>query len=108
MLVICCAFAVSKMPGNLVESVNTVIGLVGGPLLGLFFMGMFTKLANTRGALTGCLAGFSFVLLLYLYQNGMLTAEHPGTLVSFIWFSLIGCAVTMSVGLLTSALFGKR
>ncbi len=58
-LVIGLAFVVSKMPGNLVESVNTIIGLVGGPLLGLFFLGMFTTRATARGALTGCLTGFA-------------------------------------------------
>jgi sodium-coupled monocarboxylate transporter 8/12 len=107
-LVIAFAFVVSTMEQNLVESVNTIIGLVGGPLLGMFFLGMFTKLAETRGALTGCIAGFSVVLPLHLYQNGFLTAEKPDTIVSFIWFSLIGCSVTMIVGLITSALFGKR
>ncbi|MBX7211606.1 MAG: sodium/solute symporter [Verrucomicrobiaceae bacterium] len=107
-LVITLAFAVSKMPGNLVESVNTVIGLVGGPLLGLFFLGMFTKRADTRGALLGCLGGFVFVLLLYLYQNGMMTATKPEQMVSFIWFSLIGCAITMTVGLLTSGRSAPR
>jgi len=107
-LVIMLAFAVSKMPGNLVESVNTVIGLIGGPLLGLFFLGMFTKRATTRGALIGCLGGFAFVLSLYLYQNGMITAQKPAQVVSFIWFSLIGCAVTMTVGLLTSGRSAQR
>jgi Na+/proline symporter len=96
------AFAVSRMPGNLVESVNTVIGLIGGPLLGLFFLGMFTRRADTRGALLGCLAGFIGLLSIYLYQSGFFTAEKPAPVVSFIWFSLFGCAITMIVGLLTS------
>jgi SSS family transporter len=101
-LVIACAFAVSKMRGNLVESVNTVIGLVGGPLLGLFFMGMFTSRATSRGALTGCFTGFISVLLLYFYQSGILIADKPQVIVSFVWFTVIGCAITMIVGLLTS------
>lgn len=105
-IVIGLAFAVSLMPGNLVESVNTVIGLVGGPLLGLFFLGMFTKRATTRGALLGCLAGFIGLLALYLYQNGMLTSVKPPLLVSFIWFSLLGTLITLGVGLLTSGRSG--
>ncbi len=96
------AFAVSAMPGNLVESVNTVIGLIGGPLLGLFFLGMFTQRATTRGALVGCLSGFGTLLSLYLYQSGFFTPEKPAPLISFVWFSLLGCSVTMAVGLLTS------
>lgn len=101
-VVMALAFAVSVMPGNLVESVNTIIGLIGGPLLGLFFLGMFTQRADTRGALIGCLAGFVVLLGLLLYQNGVFTATKPAVLVSFIWFSLLGCLVTMSVGLLVS------
>jgi len=101
-LVMCLAFAVSQMRGNLVESVNTVIGLVGGPLLGLFFLGMFTRRADTRGALVGCLSGFVSLLSLFLYQNGLFTAEVPPQLVSFIWFSLFGGIITVGVGLLFS------
>jgi SSS family transporter len=102
LLVMALAFAVSNMRGNLVESVNTVIGLVGGPLLGLFFLGMFTKRADTRGALGGSLAGFLSLLTLYLYQNGLFTAERPAPLVSFIWFSFLGSLVTVVVGILLS------
>jgi sodium-coupled monocarboxylate transporter 8/12 len=100
LLVMVLAFAVSKMPGNLVESVNTVIAIVGGPLLGLFFLGMFTKRADTRGALAGCLVGFLSLVALYFYQIGLFTAEKPEQLVSFIWFSLFGALITVGTGLL--------
>lgn len=101
-LVMALAFAVSRIPGNLVESVNTIIGLVGGPLLGLFFLGMFTRKATSRGALRGCCASFASVLALYLYQTGFFTPEKPPPVVSFIWFTLIGCSITVAVGLLAS------
>lgn len=106
-LVMGLAFGVSKMKGNLVESVNTVIGLIGGPLLGMFFLGMFTRRADTRGALFGGLAGFSTLLGLYLYQLGVFTSQAPAQVVSFIWFSLLGCLVTMAVGLITSGRSGS-
>ncbi len=106
-LVMALAFAVSKMPGNLVESVNTIIGLVGGPLLGLFFLGMFTQRATTRGALIGCFTGFVALLGLFLYQSGFFTATTPPTRISFVWFSLLGTAITTVVGLLTSGPSGN-
>ena len=106
-LVMALAFGVSAMPGNLVESVNTIIGLIGGPLLGLFFLGMFTQRATTRGALIGCFSGFAMLLGLFVYQNGWLTAGKPPQLISFVWFSLLGCLVTMAVGLVTSGRSGN-
>ncbi|MGV3661476.1 MAG: sodium:solute symporter family transporter [Prosthecobacter sp.] len=102
-LVMGLAFLVDMMPGNLVESVNTVIGLIGGPLLGLFFLGMFTKRATTRGALYGCLIGFVALLLLFLWQNKVLTGQAPSLVISFIWFSFLGCAVTLVTGLALSS-----
>jgi SSS family transporter len=97
------AFSVSLMKGNLVESVNTIIGLIGGPLLGLFFLGMFTKRATTFGALLGSLVGFITLMAIYLYQEGFFSANKPPMLVSFLWFSMIGCLITMAVGLICSS-----
>jgi len=83
--------------------VNTVIGLIGGPLLGLFFLGMFTQGATTQGALLGCLAGFVGLLSILpvskwlLHHREARTRSYPS-----IWFSLFGCLITMGVGLLTS------
>ncbi len=107
-IVMALAFAVSLMRGNLVESVNTVIGLIGGPLLGLFFLGMFTRRADSRGALIGCLAGFTLLLGIYLYQNGVFTTEVPAQLVSFIWFSLFGSLITVLTGLAVSRAIPAR
>lgn len=104
LLVIGLAFAVSRMPGNLVESVNTIIGLVGGPMLGLFFLGMFTRRATHQGALLGCGFGFAGPLMLWLYQTGALTpaSPKPAQLVSFLWFGFFGAALTFFSGLLCS------
>jgi SSS family transporter len=55
-LVIILAFVVGKL-GSLLEVSNTFIGMVGGPLLGIFFLGILVKRANTPGAVIGWLAG---------------------------------------------------
>ncbi len=107
-LVTALAFAVASMKGNLVQSVNAIIGLIGGPMLGLFFLGMFTKRANTKGALIGCLAGFVAVLGLYLQELyvSSLPPEAAGgqkPWVSFLWYTMIGTFITMGVGWLTSS-----
>jgi sodium-coupled monocarboxylate transporter 8/12 len=101
-LVTALAFAVSVMRGNLVESVNGVIALVGGPLLGLFLLGIFARRVTTRGALCGALAGFLLVLVLFIQSQ----RDRP--VVSFLWITLIGCSVTMLVGLAVNALWREQ
>jgi len=91
-LVIAFAFLVQHL-GTLLEASNSVIGLVGGPLLGIFFLGIFTRRATARGALLGWLAGMAVLLTVWLATD-----------VSFLWYTLIGCGVTMAVGCLVSLL----
>lgn len=97
-LVTAAAFGISAMKTNLVESVNSIIGLVGGPLVGLFLLGVFTKKVDSRGALCGCLAGFVALIFLFFYKTAPAPGATPTTIVSFLWFTMIGCFITMLVG----------
>ncbi|MEO6808889.1 MAG: sodium/solute symporter, partial [Isosphaeraceae bacterium] len=60
-LVIALAFLVQYL-GTLLEASNSVIGLVGGPLLGLFFLGMLVRRCTARGALVGWIAGVAVLV----------------------------------------------
>eukprot|EP01031_Cornospumella_fuschlensis_P004400 gene4400-5493_t len=80
------------MKESLVESVNQIIGIVGGPLLGLFLLGMLVPRTNTLGAMTGVLVGFISLGTLYA----------TGSKISFMWYALVGCVITMVVGYLVS------
>ncbi len=91
-LVIALAFLVQHL-GTLLEASNSVIGLVGGPLLGLFFLGMLTRRTTARGALLGWICGLT-----------VLVPVCFATQTSFLWYALIGCATTMTVGWLVSLL----
>jgi len=89
-IVIGLAFLVQRM-GTLLEASNSVIGLVGGPMLGLFFLGILVRRATARGALAGWVAGLAVLLPVCF-----------ATRISFLWYTLIGCASTMAVGFLVS------
>lgn len=89
-LVIGLAFLVQQL-GTLLEATNKVIGLIGGPLIGLFLLGILVRRANARGALVGWIAG----LLVEIWVCF-------GTPVSFLWYALIGTVTTIGVGWLVS------
>jgi len=92
-LVIVLAFQVSKL-GPLLEASNKVIGLVGGPLLGLFLLGMLSRRANTPGAVIGWVTGVLVVIPVCFASN-----------ISFLWYTLIGLIATFGAGWLVSWLF---
>jgi sodium-coupled monocarboxylate transporter 8/12 len=92
-LVVVLAFQVEKL-GSLVEASNKVIGLVGGPLLGLFALGMLFKRTNAPGALIGWVAGV-VVLVKVAFASP----------ISWLWYSVIGFLVTVGVGWTASWLF---
>jgi sodium-coupled monocarboxylate transporter 8/12 len=91
-VVIVLAFLVQHL-GTLLEATNKVISLVGGPLIGLFFLGILVRRATARGALIGWLAGL-----------GVLLPVCFATKVSFLWYAMIGCFTTITVGCVVSLL----
>jgi len=95
-LVVLLAFVVERM-GTLVEGTVKMMALTGGPLLGIFFLGMLSKLANGKGAIVGWLIGIAVLLPICF-----------ATKVSFLWHACIGCVVTYVAGYVASALFAAE
>jgi SSS family transporter len=89
-IVLSLAFVIAKL-GTLLEASNKAIGLAGGPLLGLFLLGMLSRRANAKGAVIGWVAGVAVLLPVCF-----------ATKVSFLWFAMIGCTTTMTVGWISS------
>ncbi|XP_077979510.1 sodium-coupled monocarboxylate transporter 1-like isoform X2 [Glandiceps talaboti] len=103
------AFVASEL-GSLVKSVNSIFGTVGGPLLGVFTMGILCRRANSGGALVGLVAGF--LLALWITIGAMLNKD-PDTgdvlpqafalyRLSFMWYSCVSFLTTLSFGLIAS------
>lgn len=55
------AFLVQNLGGVLQASL-TIMGVVGGPLLAIFSLGMFTKIANQWGVITGHVVGVGIAM----------------------------------------------
>ncbi|RUS89822.1 hypothetical protein EGW08_002434 [Elysia chlorotica] len=60
-LAVLLAYVVSEL-GSILRAVYTVFGILNGPLLGVFTLGMFFPWANRRGALTGMTVALGFLL----------------------------------------------
>lgn len=61
--IICIGIAfLAQLLGGVLQAALTVIGLLGGPLLGLFSLGMFTINANQKGAVVGFFSGLTICL----------------------------------------------
>lgn len=95
--VVCVAFSfsVGNISDSIIVSINKIGSLANGAILATFLLGILTKRATDQGTLVGILAGF--FTNLYLWLN------VPQ--VSWLWWNVIGCAVTFVVGYVVSLSF---
>ncbi|XP_044136574.1 sodium-coupled monocarboxylate transporter 1-like [Bufo gargarizans] len=60
---VCIAMAaLASVMGALLQAALSIFGMVGGPLLGLFSLGILFPFANSLGAMVGLLVGFTVAL----------------------------------------------
>ncbi len=76
---------------SMVDQFMMMLGLFGGPLCGLFMLGMLTRRANATGGLMGALTGLAVVWCVMIF-----------TPVSFFLYAMIGTVTTFVAGYLIS------
>jgi solute:Na+ symporter, SSS family len=79
--------------GSVVNAFNLINSFLGGPILGMFLLGMLTRRGKGTGAVLGGAAGFAVVALL-----------QWKTSLSFYYFAFIGSLVTFAIGYVLSLL----
>jgi Na+/proline symporter len=72
--------------GALIEAVNQVGSLFYGGMLGVFVLAFFVKRCTATGAFVGVLAGEAAIFT---------TARFTS---AFLWYNVVGCVVTVTVG----------
>ncbi|KAG5318922.1 SC5A8 protein, partial [Pseudoatta argentina] len=65
---------------ELLQTFYTISGIIGGPLLGIFILGMGTESATEGGAITDALITFSFLLWIVFGQPRPIPPKLPTTI----------------------------
>lgn len=86
-----------KLSSRVVDEVLGIASFTNGVILGVFFLGTFTKRVGQTAAFIGILAGAALMLWVKL-QTG----------VSWQWYVLIGSVTTFAVGWLASFVFKRQ
>lgn len=95
--------------GTLLQLTNSVFGAAGGPLVGVFLLGMLWKRANEKGTLTGAICGF--IIGLWTSMGAIATKDVPRDErlglynLSFMWYSGFTLLVTVTVSVVMSEIF---
>lgn len=85
------------LASSVVSSVLGIAAFTTGIVLGVFFLGIFTRRVDQRAALFGLVVGLS-----------VMTAVFFATPLAWPWYALLGSAVTFAAGLGASYLLSLR
>jgi solute:Na+ symporter, SSS family len=83
--------------GKVLEMGLSIASVAYGSLLGVFLLGVLTKSASERGAMTGMVFGFLLNMYLWLFTG-----------ISFTWYVVLGSIATFIVGYSVSWLMPRR
>uniref|UniRef100_A0A8C6WLV3 Solute carrier family 5 member 8, like n=1 Tax=Neogobius melanostomus TaxID=47308 RepID=A0A8C6WLV3_9GOBI len=84
---------VASLMGSVLQAALAIFGMISGPLLGLYLLGMFFRTPNSIGSLSGLLIGLALTLWVGIgAQIYPATADKTNPLL----LTVIGCNSTMS------------
>jgi len=88
-------FALSLITSeNLIESINIVASLFYGNILGIFLIAFFTKKITSGNILCSSILSQFIVFVLFTLS------KYSIIQISYLWFNLIGCSVTIILSIL--------
>jgi len=91
-ITLCMAFFVDDIAPTVLEAINKIGSLGNGPILAVFALGFLTKTTKGIHAIIGLITG--------MIVNGLFWIMLPS--VSWLWWNVIGFAITFFLGLLLS------
>ncbi|KAJ0056908.1 hypothetical protein NL108_000698 [Boleophthalmus pectinirostris] len=86
--------ALASLMGGILQAAISVFGVIGGPLLGLFVLGILCPIANSKGALSGLVLGFALSLWVSI---GSHIYPPPSELVRPLPLTTAGCNFTAEI-----------
>jgi SSS family solute:Na+ symporter len=92
----------ASLERSVINNALSIAGFSAGILLGIFSLGVFSKRAGQRAALTGATA--ALIVLLLVQFGPMLIPQLAAWKVAWPWLALIGASTTLLVGELSARL----
>jgi sodium-coupled monocarboxylate transporter 8/12 len=88
------ALWVSLAKTTILQTINSLMSILIGPITAMFFLGVLTRRANFVGLLIGVAAGLAFGATLEWTS----LSQH----INWMWSAPLGCLITFTVGYLAS------
>ncbi|WP_232605034.1 hypothetical protein [Photobacterium phosphoreum] len=90
-------YLIKSNESQLWDAFNSLLGLMGGPMTGLFMLGIFVRRANAGSALCGVIAAVGAVLIVRGFTD-----------LNFFFYGVIGTLMVVVVGFITAPLFKNK
>ncbi len=97
LLLVGSAIVFMQSPQTVVELALSIASFTYGGLLGTFFLGVLFTKPQLRHAVPAFIAGIGVMIYVILFTS-----------IAWTWYTIIGAAVTVGVGLLQTYLFDRR